>query len=409
MITGYPVIMAEIGYLYVLRFKEGDRIKIGRTINVDQRLLAFGGSKSFNLVESYLVTAPLKNIIKLEAQLHRDFEPHNIEHSGLSSGNSEVFHSACVDDVVHEIEHKAQKFPHLGITLSKGISSQLVSKKTTSSTRYTLSHNNSGLTINWAEGLDTQNAISRIVAAIKSQPPLKNGEHEIVAETIFLEQLFNSSIRGSYNDKDKVRHPQGKVISSFRSNGTKDNQAIGKISNDFIEYLIQKGALCEGYKPEYSATSIRIDKKTPKKAIERWQDRINKDTPKDIESLVDSISNPSIIQAAAVLNDAGQCLYITLSSRSAIKYHACVPLTASSNTHETEGTCYTSIEFNTRDNPNLQEFHEAFLRKLAEALGNRLTIQTYNPNVDLFFQSKITGQQWLQKHPKINVAWNHQR
>lgn len=115
--------MTREGYLYVLKFKEGNVIKIGRTINIDQRLSAFGGASRYDLANSYLVKGPQANIIKLESQLKREFLPFKCEYTGLTSGNTEIFRDECFDEVIDEIQHKVNKFPHFNLTLSKTIPS----------------------------------------------------------------------------------------------------------------------------------------------------------------------------------------------------------------------------------------------------------------------------------------------
>lgn len=110
--------------LYILKFKEVEIIKIGISTSPVDRIFSLGASNKIDWDNSYLVTSSNKrNIRRLETQLHGDFEAFRMDESNeyLNSGNTEIFKSECLANVLKEIEHKVEFHPHLQLAIKKGI------------------------------------------------------------------------------------------------------------------------------------------------------------------------------------------------------------------------------------------------------------------------------------------------
>ncbi len=107
--------------LYLLKFKgQPDRFKIGKGESAVKRIVTLQSPKMFDLENSIVVTGKKPTIERLERDLHDLFSPYNIEHTGLTSGNTEIFDVKCWDQVVAEVDRRIDQFPHLGLE-KKGI------------------------------------------------------------------------------------------------------------------------------------------------------------------------------------------------------------------------------------------------------------------------------------------------
>ncbi len=104
-------------FLYLLKFRDGRRFKIGRTMDVYGRAKSLGlGLFDFETSEAFEGS---DRVIKLlERQLHLDFENYRCEAEELSSGYTEVFSISCWTRVLEEIQAKQEKFPHLELRRS---------------------------------------------------------------------------------------------------------------------------------------------------------------------------------------------------------------------------------------------------------------------------------------------------
>lgn len=105
-------------HLYLLPFRDGKRFKIGIAANVNSRLDSLGRGK-FNLSKARAFKSSAKVIKSLERQLHTDFFLFREDGSDLRTGYTEVFNTACWDDVCDEIEYKKKKLAHLNIEENK--------------------------------------------------------------------------------------------------------------------------------------------------------------------------------------------------------------------------------------------------------------------------------------------------
>lgn len=101
-------------YLYLLKFKDGKRFKIGITDDLQARLIGLG-RENFDLKSSLAFEAPPQVIKPLEKTLHADFDPFRQNGAELKTGHTEVFSIDCWDIVIDEIEAKRKKFKHLNI------------------------------------------------------------------------------------------------------------------------------------------------------------------------------------------------------------------------------------------------------------------------------------------------------
>lgn len=108
--------------LYILQFKTDRILKIGISCSPQDRITSLGASRVVDWDNSYVVDSPKeKSIKRLERQLHGDFEEYRQEYQGMKSGNTEIFKSECLDDVLKEIKHKIEFHPGLNLVLKKGI------------------------------------------------------------------------------------------------------------------------------------------------------------------------------------------------------------------------------------------------------------------------------------------------
>lgn len=107
-------------YLYLLKFKDGERFKIGVANSLQDRIVSLG-AKHFDLAASFYVSGEEGVIKKLERQLHTDFAPFQTQCNSLTSGNTEVFYINALEGVLEEIHHKAARFPHHKLEVHHGI------------------------------------------------------------------------------------------------------------------------------------------------------------------------------------------------------------------------------------------------------------------------------------------------
>ncbi len=114
--------------LYILQFKDVEIIKIGISKSPKDRINSLGASDKIDWNNSYLVDSSNERSIKrLERQLHGDFEEFRMDNTTehVKSGNTEIFKSECLQEVLKEIEHKIGFHPCLQLSLKKGINKPL--------------------------------------------------------------------------------------------------------------------------------------------------------------------------------------------------------------------------------------------------------------------------------------------
>lgn len=90
-------------FVYLLRYATEPRFKIGKAIDIYQRILGIGGLGTFDIANSLCVQLPNEDAAyRLEKILHRLFEPWNlpVNESKRYSGDTEHFAAECFGRVI---------------------------------------------------------------------------------------------------------------------------------------------------------------------------------------------------------------------------------------------------------------------------------------------------------------------
>lgn len=114
-------------YLYILKFKKMNIIKIGiaKNFNRIRQHQSTYGDIIVDLQESYRVTAKNKADIKLlEKQLLEDYNEYkvNVSRLNMRDGYTELREDMVLKMILEDITYKAQRFPNKSIKIEKGIS-----------------------------------------------------------------------------------------------------------------------------------------------------------------------------------------------------------------------------------------------------------------------------------------------
>lgn len=112
-------------FLYILNMNKVNMFKIGIASNINrikQHLNTYNGS--INLKESYIVNAKNDKTIKdLERQLLNDYTEYKITNNKYEhlDGASELRNISILDNVLEDIQYKANKLIHKEIKMTKGV------------------------------------------------------------------------------------------------------------------------------------------------------------------------------------------------------------------------------------------------------------------------------------------------
>lgn len=108
----------ENAIVYLLKSKHDQMFKIGKSINLTQRLSALQKDYEFDLENSWTLEIPQKEVFKLENLLHFSFEKARIDNLPKAKGYTEFFNISSLDDVLMFVDMISK---YKSINISKGI------------------------------------------------------------------------------------------------------------------------------------------------------------------------------------------------------------------------------------------------------------------------------------------------
>jgi len=108
----------ENAIVYLLKSKHDQMFKIGKSINLTQRLSALQKDYEFDLENSWTLEISQKEVFKLENLLHFSFEKARIDNLPKAKGYTEFFNVSSFDDVLMFVDMISK---YKSINISKGI------------------------------------------------------------------------------------------------------------------------------------------------------------------------------------------------------------------------------------------------------------------------------------------------
>lgn len=108
----------ENAIVYLLKLKHDQMFKIGKSINMTQRLSALQKDYEFDLENSWTLEIPQKEVYKLENLLHFSFEKARIDNLPKAKGYTEFFNISSLDDVLVFVDMISK---YKSININKGI------------------------------------------------------------------------------------------------------------------------------------------------------------------------------------------------------------------------------------------------------------------------------------------------
>lgn len=108
----------ENAIVYLLKSKHDQMFKIGKSINLTQRLSALQKDYEFDLENSWTLKIPQKEVFKLENLLHFSFEKARIDNLPKAKGYTEFFNVSSFNDVLMFVDMISK---YKSINISKGI------------------------------------------------------------------------------------------------------------------------------------------------------------------------------------------------------------------------------------------------------------------------------------------------
>lgn len=108
----------EKSMVYILKSKNDQMFKIGKSSDIKQRLSTLQKEYEFDLENSWTIEVPQKEVFKLENLLHFSFEKARIDDLPKASGYTEFFNISSLDDVLSFVNMISK---YKSININKGI------------------------------------------------------------------------------------------------------------------------------------------------------------------------------------------------------------------------------------------------------------------------------------------------